>query len=92
MQWISQDSDPSSRLRNNTRFHWSTSIGKARMTPVRFFMIREDCGIIYEVCRLGHRMDRVHLPERIKTGLVTALDQIVRAVHSCNSCCNFSDG
>ena len=57
------------------------------MTPVSFVKTTESyvkttesC----EVCRLGHHMDST-FTGRTKTGLITASDHTVRAVHSCNS-------
>ena len=55
------------------------------MTPVSFVKTTESyvkTTELYEVCRLGWI---VHLLKRTKTGLITASDQTVRAVHSCNS-------
>ena len=56
------------------------------MTPVSFVKTTESyvkTTESYEVCRLDWI---VHLLKRTKTDLITASDQTVRAVHSCNSC------
>ena len=63
-------------------FHWSQSIGSTRMTPVSFVKTTETyvkTTESYEVC-----IWIVHLLKMTQTGLITASDQTVRAVHSCN--------
>ena len=74
---------------NYTRFHWSPSPGKPRMTPVSFVKSTES----YEVCRGIIRSFLVGLPSgkniyrnRAKReGLITASDKTAMAVRSCSS-------
>ena len=75
---------PSSRLRNHTMLHWLPSFGIPHITSC----LRQDYGTI-QCLQMNHSRFAdwvtiwvVHLPKRVC--LVAALDQTVRATHSCN--------
>ena len=67
-------------IRNHTRFHWSPSVPSGLRNHTRF------ADGSYEVCRLGHHLGVVHLPEWTETGCpIIASGQTLRAMHSVNN-------
>ena len=56
-------------------------IGEPHMTPFSFVKSMES----YEICRLGNHLSSTFTETDQQADLITALDQIAQAMHSCNS-------
>ena len=70
-------------------FHWSSSIGKPRMTPVSVVKTTNHTRFAdesYEVCRLGHHLGIVHFYRNEPTRVPNyRIGPVCAGVHSCNS-------